>query len=693
MPVEVMLIDGVATALLHREDGKTTKVNVSPLEVLGADLGRLLKPVIADMTLQRDTTAQKALFCLRQLGEAFLEFECRALPASHDGWQRLVLDVHHFIHTRTDRRQTLATRHLSVWAYARRCFRLLADEGILPISVHLPPVLEALVLDEQREGLLGDSEPIEVVETAVMDKLLLPISLARTDAEYLDEIHADLVQRRQTLFCCLKDYWDRLRSNFEFGRMLRSSFTESDVERLLSEHRMGVASPVNPGRSLTDLATYLIVLEKLYDGSAFRYRGKTAEKRSIPNLTRYALIKDWQIANELPPNFSHLTRFTNNYLVWWWLGRISHLDVAMIAALLTMLHPRWTPTALMDAVLTNRDGKTYLDLGEGGVGFEVEKHRAKAMKHEVLCPLSEDILTTLIQYSNDLRAKLPSDDPLSRRLFLPYGRPVGPGLVSVSAPIPSMATSLISGRNRHKGLTWIGSLYPSLEQAGLGPGTMSLKKIRATEGVLEWFRTKSLRAAAKRIGNSERIVLEHYIPRALMRSWMTRAVRRFQNLWITVAAADEHFLLDVTDFSSLAELNAFVADVLRLHSPSSSPLAAELHHRLAESSGNETAIDPAGNLHVSLSSASLSALYTYRAAASLAASPRDTLTQIDPATGVSPNAFVELADLLQVQLPHDRNPDYRRLHEEAMEMASDEARVELWSGLFHGGAHASRTSA
>lgn len=691
MSIEIVRSNGVPSALIHMETGKTETIALSPIEVLGPDLTRLLGPLVADLTLKRDQTARLALLQLKQLGEAFQHLGYRGFPTSDDGWQQLVLDVHQFIHTRADREQSLVTRHLVVWAHAQRCFRLLADEAILPVSVHIPPVLESLLLDQQSEQLLGESEAAVVAERAEADKLLLPISLARSDAEYLDEIHKGLLDRRQTLFACLTDYWERMRSNLEFGKKLRSSLSEGEVERLIYEHAKGFARPVLPGRSIADLASYLIVLERLYDGSAFRYRGATAEKRTIPNLCRYPAVEDWPIARELPPNFSHLRRYTNNYLVWWWLGRISHLDVAFIVALLTMLHPRWTPSSLVSAALTNRDGKSYLDLGEEGVGFEVEKPRAKAMKHEVLCPLSEEILTTLIDFSADIRAKLPSDNPLRRKLFLPYGRVAAPGAMSVSTPIHSLVTALISGRNSSKGATWLGSLYPQLEEVGLVPGTMSLKRIRATEGVLEWFRTKSARAAAKKIGNSERIVLEHYIPRALVRAWMTRAIRRFQNLWITVAAADEPFLLDVTDFSSLQELNAFVSDMLRLHAPSSSPLAAELHLRLKPADLQSIPVERSGNLHVSLSRASLSALYCYRATASQAAVSRQALARVDPSTGVASDAFIQLADLLQVRLPLDRNSDYRRIHAEALEGASDTSRIARWAKLIFegaGGGHA-----
>jgi len=58
MSVQVVLIDGALTALLQSEEGKTQKINLSPLDVLGLDLDRLLKPVVAELSLQRVQTAE-----------------------------------------------------------------------------------------------------------------------------------------------------------------------------------------------------------------------------------------------------------------------------------------------------------------------------------------------------------------------------------------------------------------------------------------------------------------------------------------------------------------------------------------------------------------------------------------------------------------------------------------------------------
>lgn len=691
MPVQLTMVQGVMTALLLREDGKTQRIVISPIDVLGKDLDRLLKPFLADISLKRDETAKTALFCLRQLGEALLHSQCTAFPTSHEGWQHLILNVHEFIHTRTDRRQTLATRHLSVWGTIRRYFAMLVDEGVIPLSVHLPPVLETLIADHDPRQLLGDHDRVGVVSDSMFDKLLLPISLARTDAEYLDEVREGLIARRDALLNCLTDYWRRLHANLQFGKELRTSLTEVQIAQIVTQHNNRKLKP-NPTTSYSQLAIFLIVLERVYDGSAFRYRGKTAERRDIANLKDLPRIRDWPIAQQLPPNFSHVPRKTENYLIWWWLGRLSNLDVAMIVALLTMLHPRWTPVALIEATVTNREGKSYLDLAGDKVIFEVEKHRAKAMKQEFLCPLSEEILSTVIEYSKTVRSRIPQDQALSRRVFLPYGRPTAPGTISVSHPIPSLVSAVLTGRTIDKGSTWLGTLYPDLEVNGLGPGSVSLRKIRATEGVLEWFKTKNLRAAAKRIGNTERVVLEHYIPSALLQAWHTRAVRRFQNLWITVAAANEPFLLDVTDFATLGDLNAFISDSLRLHNPSSSPLAAELHIRLGTRKDAVTPRASHGHLHVSLSSVSLSALYRYQAAAALRPIPSIVLSKIDEVTGVAPEAFLQLADLLKHQLPKDRNPEYRRLHAEALTSIPDAAGLESWATLFGRSIHASKAA-
>lgn len=679
MQVDLCREGGTLIAQLHGDYGDAERFDLSHFLVLGPDAERMLRPLLATLQLSRVTTTRQRLRCLVQFGEALRTVGCRSLPSNHDDWQALVLDVHRFIHTRQDRKQNLVTRHISVWKITRRWFTTLVEEGLAPATVHIPPTRSDLIVGEEADKLIGDSPPERVDATAEACKLLMPISLSRSDAAYLDEVRDTLASRRQALFSCLKDYWDKLRENLEFGRLLRSALTEAQYEELTVDGPLGRQCRDSPSGSIESLAAYLTLHERAY-GVPFRHRGIAGLTQQ--QLRAYSLpqLEQWPIVAALPPRLADTSARAGLNLMWTWLGRFSQRDVSVIIALLTMLHSKWTPTALSDALVHDRDGKSYLDLDEDGLCFEVKKHRAKAMKRESLSPLAEEILTTVLTFSREIREQLKSSgSPLAGRLFLPWST----GENFCSTANVAYQVKFISGRDvgKNRRYRWLGDFYPSLATAGLTPGTISFKKIRATEGVLEWFRTKSLHAVSRRMGNSTRVVLEHYIPKALLHAWMTRAARRFQNLWIAVAAADEPFLLDVTDFSSIAELNSFIADLLQSHGEKSSPLAAELHKRLSVSVGPK-ASERDGDLHVSLNVQSLSALYSYQAAALEAAAPMDVLTKVDLASGASPYAFLQLADLLQLQLPVDRNPEYRRIHKAAMAKAHEPRLVHAWAQLF-----------
>ncbi len=355
----------------------------------------------------------------------------------------------------------------------------------------------------------------------------------------------------------------------------------------------------------------------------------------------------------------------------------------MITALLIMLHPSWTPVSVMMAKVTNRHGKLYLDMSDAGYSYEVEKPRAKAMKLESLDPLAYEIISMLIRETSILRNDLAkTGDSKASLLFLPYGKVFGKS--KVVAPILSAASGFLSGKNGIKNnFLWIGSVYPHLIKSGLSAGTISFKKIRNTEGVLEWFRTKSLRAVSRKLGNSEKVVLQHYIPRALLDAWNTRMIRRFQNLWLSVAAANEEFLLDVTDFASLADLHAFLRDVLQMHGPTGSPLSELLHQRFNSLAGgnSESKANEEAHLHVAISKGALSALYSYQATVIDLGLPEDILDKQDILTGLSPRHFLVLADLLQSRLPVDKNPDYAACHDAALRFVANPANRAKWVGL------------
>ncbi|WP_214653406.1 hypothetical protein, partial [Vibrio anguillarum] len=99
-------------------------------------------------------------------------------------------------------------------------------------------------------------------------------------------------------------------------------------------------------------------------------------------------------------------------------------------------------------------------------------------------------------------------------------------------------------------------LYPEI--AG---HNVSLSSLRNTMGVLRWFESGSIREMAKTLGNTERVTLENYIPPVLLKMWNNRIIRRFQQTLIILSAYDEDYLIEVSDFQSMADLSYFMAQM------------------------------------------------------------------------------------------------------------------------------------
>ena len=524
--------------------------------------------------------------------------------------------------------------------------------------------------------LLGQAHAIKVDIPASKDKLIMSISLARTDAEYLENIRDTLSYRRHLLFTALSDYWSQIKSNMEFGRSLISNVDWEKLRPLVANYPLGKPQdhPANPSRSMPKLANYLAVIRYEYSGyppSDDTLRINQGKHEFIPRFNSIGPISSWKTALAIPAAPYKCPEWPDRNVLWWWQGRITHLDTGMIVALLIMLQPSWTPSSITMAKISNRHGKKYLEMTDTGYCYEVNKPRAKAMKHEILDPLAHEIISTLIIESAAQREILiKENDPKADLLFLPCA----PGKTKVVAPIPAMIGKFMNGLPAVRNTLWVGALYPYLVEAGLTIGTISFKKIRNTEGVLEWFRTKSLRAVSRKLGNTEKVVLEHYIPQALLDAWNIRMIRRFQNLWLSIASANEEFLLDITDFASIADLHSFLQDILGTHGQNDSPLTKLLHQRFGFLSGNATPTsldDTNSHLHVAISKATLSALYSYQAAIIDLGLSDFLLDKSDVVTGLSPRHFLALSDLLQSRLQFDKNPQYVECHQAALRFSAD----------------------
>jgi len=191
-------------------------------------------------------------------------------------------------------------------------------------------------------------------------------------------------------------------------------------------------------------------------------------------------------------------------------------------------------------------------------------------------------------------------------------------------------------------------IYPDLSAIGLNTGNFDYRRLRNTLGVIKWFETGSIVEMSRRLGNTRKVALENYLPPALLHAWNTRIIRRFQNTLIVLAAHDEPYLLEVTDFSNIADLQHFIAQLITDFPAKSSPLAGEVQKRLDPRKSGEPivlALKP-GFLNVNLSPKSLGLLYAFSDLA-LTALSQEELDKVDLQSGLTPRQFTDMASLLR----------------------------------------------
>ncbi|MBE8589807.1 hypothetical protein IQK56_02085 [Pseudomonas sp. MAFF 301449] len=687
MDVSIQVVEGQLICCYANERGKTAKADLSPLMVLGENLDQLLKIILGPIRLMSIASIRGHMSRLRLLGETLTHLKFKQLPSNPEDWQILVTDIHRYVLSRVNSRSSLKNRCSNDWVSIRFYLGQLVEGGVIPISTYLPPVrdtLDSVDIDPYKDRVLGQSAMKPIGPGNVVDKLICSINISRTDAQYLEELRETLSNRNHILKEALIKHWKYIKSNMEFGKKLIDLVDWPNLLSLINAHptKEPKNHPAYPS-SLEGLANYLAVIHHHYDGIApsddtLRKNSISPENSLIPRQCSFGSFEHVAKLTGAPSAPYNSGGWSNRSVLLWWQGRISHFDVAALTALLMILQPSWTMSALLFSEIVNRDNKNYLDVSEKGYSYEVKKHRAKSMKLEELDPLAYEIISTLIEAYDPVRRKMRENgDSRASLLFLPCS------FMKISCTTSSTYSAFLRGSDSKKKV-WLGSVYPELPAVGLTAGTLSFVKIRNTQGVLAWFKTKSMRAVARVLGNTEKVVLQHYIPKALLDAWNVRIIRRFQNLWLSVATANEDYLLEITDFSSIAELHTFLRDMLMLHSETDSPLSKLLHTRLGILVDEDFNIaDNNAHLHIGISRAGLSALYSYQAAVIDIGLSSDILDKADIITGLTPRHLISLADLLQSQLPLDKNTEYVACHEIARSYSDDPINRKKWTAMIN----------
>ncbi|MFA0523252.1 hypothetical protein AB4517_06530 [Vibrio sp. 10N.222.52.C3] len=627
-----------------------------------------------------------------------LEYLCiDHLPTDTKGWRELVKTAYS-VPLVSNTNKSLSTR-VDEWNKNLKPFLVfLQDRDVIPPNIIIPKMKKTDEVTKNssfKDTLIGERQAAEVKVDHTINNVLVPVSLSRNDAEYLDEFEFDLKRARDALHDSLMKYWKAIKTHYDFAQSLMEDFPKKHpllLERykngdlydyFYDKNDLGKNGKPKPPRrkhiaNPTSLFGSMLLMYVVGSECNGIFNIHELPKVKLPNKISDSAITSDDVVCLPELGFESSENIDLSHRFDWCFGYLRNADIGCLIALLMMLNPKFTYISLLQAKVKYTDGQPLLELDDLGVSFSIEKARASDMKKEHL----DDVSLEIVEFLHEIREKhqhLIKNKKQHNFLFLAYSKKIK-GLVNPdSCKVSKIITGVEDARSIERGHRRIhlSSHFSSLLDVELGPGALTHSKIRTTEGVLEWFRTGSITSASRVLGNTKRVALEHYIPAPLIAQYNTRLVRRFQNLLILAATFEEKYCLEAVDFNSWQEIHRFLMTILE-DEDNKSPLVEHLRKLSVKSIDDEVK----GNLDVPLSENTLTALYLYRLAALNSSVSSKDLSKVDDATQLSPLAFITLANHLINSLPSNKESRIVEMHIRASKQANSLLNITNWCDLF-----------
>jgi hypothetical protein len=586
-----VIVDNPNRAVPHR-------VCLAPMRaMLDNDIDELLTASCRRLSRYKYNTQLAYLWMIKKFALFLGEQGTIALPVKEWRWQELIVECYAW-QLGGKRGGRLSSRQKQWRNSFQKWFRMMQEEGVIPTTVRIPKA--RLRPEVSRHGSvkaprnLGEHPPGNSVSfRRGRNKTLAGDLWASSDMEYLRAIEVTLHHRVAVLRNVVDDYWCRLVRDYRTGLNTMRNVSEADF---LSCVRTGDwNSAVQPTKASRP---YLRTSPSVQNSEAWalsimRHVVRTSNsidclKSTVlarhPGLyarfllcARYTPLEVLRKKSALRPE--QIMRYTHHMLYQRFLGILSQVDIAVACVILIQEHPNLNPMSVLSARLLDENGNSFfLDSGSGTeLVFSVDKPRANSRKYAELTPRAARVMRHIVRVTHDVRALLKrSGSPLWRHLFVgSAGRFLGHPDVEAKQLTSMTQPSLVR-------------YYPELAEAGLTFGSLDFAKVRVTHGILDWFRTGSIRTVSRKLGNSVRVALEHYIPEELIHLWNERILRRFQNTLILLSSGPRQRMICLSDFKSEDVLANFLRDIALEFPRATSPIGPYVQ-RLAK--GEEPLVD------------------------------------------------------------------------------------------------------
>lgn len=484
--------------------------------------------------------------------------------------------------------------------------------------------------------------------------LLIPISISRTNDQYIEEYATQLRDAIQSVKDAAIREIRTLREKAESGKVLiRDTNYELIRATFQSARKRGPGRYIDPHNGKHYFSA---------DGGHPNLLGNllalvSSEMRGIPECRVSDREENGKRVRHLAANggghWLFPARFGKNNLLPY-LGILTSRTMVPFFVILLLEHPNLTVTALLGARLSNDKGTSFLlnpsDAPTGDI-VSVEKPRAVAFKQTQLTEVGREAMDLLMRMTLIIRTELKRLGRDDEANFLWVGmHMIDYRLIRVSVSKLTSSFRLDPKFSSQASITKSTRLTTFVDSHGSlerWRKTLTLRSLRVSAGILNYvIDGEDLVRSAKALGHSDvQTTINHYIPKGFQLALYEHKIRRHQNLLLALAANGDEEMLQFTDFRTLAELNEFlesntasIKDKLR----KSLDVAPRTSARGLRSSQTNSVI-----MRAEKHAVAIALLYREH----IRDSHTEKLTRIDQKTGIAPVMWIELADALTRPLP------------------------------------------
>ena len=619
-------------------------------------------------------------------------FEVGLIPPSHsepNKWQEYINDLFFYFLKDESSKAKLNTRLINWNKNFILFLNYLQIKGLIPESVLINKVpANSLCEKDEDEKVLGDNSKQLVennssieVSSNNLKKLISTVDPSQTTQEYLDDFIFDLDTKLNSLERALERYWKTVKAYFDFGSDLLEKADKKQLnERMLRkdqnkyyffEKEAGLPprrTHICTIKSYENLAN-LLYLCKEVDHSY--YSPTVKSKPYFPNATISSQIKKYGFNP-----FDNTSERTLNFIpkielipyadrINWCLGNLKTRDIAYLVALVLIKCPKFNYEPLLFSKFVDKSGALVLaeENDDQDISFKVDKKRGKKIQTEILDPISKEVFEflTRIQSNNE---SFRQDGIESDFVFLCLDRSNSQFTVPSSSRIINW---ILGYKDNSKSAVQkdLSDFFPSLKTCGLGKGTVSFKAIRATIAVLEWHKTGSVKKACKKIGNSEKVLIEHYIPPALIDIVREKTVRLFQNAIVISSTIEEpELMVRATGINTEKQLEKFIDELFK-------QTGMEVPSLLAPLVKNKSKKQSVGKLFGLVGWKSLSRLYAFHESVLSSGLSSKEIKKIKFNNGLTAYSLYRFAKIMDLSLSTHRIPEYQKTHQKAKAESKD----------------------